>query len=317
MVSPQAVCPSGTVAVRPSYKAVKAPCDAALKRIPCEMVRYGEIAALISGITSVQGTPNRTCNKGLVRNIENQNELPTLSPDHIRTAVLSIASFQDTVDFTKTRSFVPHIAEGIGETPRKEFDVLKAKGLLRSETAIIHGTAFGEAEFAEMGRVGAKLIWSPQSNLALYAQTTQVPLALKHGVEVSLGVDWNPSGSDTMFEELRVAKQVDEEQWGNVIGDVLLVQMITSNPPGPSRSIICSGACSLGGKRIWPSFAHGTRCPVAVSCETGWPTWRWYGSAGNSSTEPRAWCRRCALPDVRRSWCRGRRSVSARPFSRS
>ena len=214
----------------PSYQAFKAPYDAQLKRVPCEMVRYGEIAALISGITSVQGTPNRICNKGLVRNIENQNELPTLSPDHIRTSVLSIGSFEDTIDFTKTRSFVPHIAEGIGETPRKEFDVLKAKGLLRSETAIIHGTAFGEAEFAEMGKAGAKLIWSPQSNLALYAQTTNIPLALKHGIEVSLGVDWNPSGSDTIFDELRVAKQVDEEQWGTVIGDALLVQMITTNP---------------------------------------------------------------------------------------
>ena len=80
------------------------------------------------------------------------------------------------------------------------------------------------------GRSGTKLIWSPQSNLALYAQTTNIPLALKHGVEVSLGVDWNPSGSDTIFDELRVAKQVDEEQWGNVIGDALWVQMITSNP---------------------------------------------------------------------------------------
>ena len=214
----------------PSYKAFKAPYDAGLKSVPCEMVRYGEIAALISGITSVQGTPNRICNKGLVRNIENQNDLPTLSPDHIRTTVLSIASFQDTIDFTKTRSFAPHIAEGIGETPRKEFDVLKAKGLLRSETAIIHGTAFGETEFAEMGKAGAKLIWSPQSNLALYAQTTNIPLALKHGVEVSLGVDWNPSGSDTIFDELRVAKQVDEEQWGTVIGDALWVQMITTSP---------------------------------------------------------------------------------------
>jgi 5-methylthioadenosine/S-adenosylhomocysteine deaminase len=214
----------------PAYKAFKAPYDALLKSVPCEMVRYGEIAALISGITSVQGTPNRICNKGLVRNIENQNDLPTLSADHIRTSVLSISSFKDKIDFTKTRSFVPHIAEGIGETPRKEFDVLKAKGLLRSETAIIHGTAFGEPEFAEMGKAGAKLIWSPQSNLALYAQTTNIPLALKHGVEVSLGVDWNPSGSDTIFDELRVAKQVDEEQWGNVIGDALLVQMITTNP---------------------------------------------------------------------------------------
>src|SRR6185503_5518436 len=59
----------------PAYAAFKAPYAAMLKAHPCEMVRWGEIAALISGITTVQGTPNLVCNKGLVRNIENQNDL--------------------------------------------------------------------------------------------------------------------------------------------------------------------------------------------------------------------------------------------------
>jgi 5-methylthioadenosine/S-adenosylhomocysteine deaminase len=81
-----------------------------------------------------------------------------------------------------------------------------------------------------MGAVGAKLIWSPQSNLALYGKTTNIPLALQHGVEVSLGVDWNASGSDTMFDELRVAQQVNEELWGGVIPSSEWVQMITTHP---------------------------------------------------------------------------------------
>jgi hypothetical protein len=202
------------------------------KKLFCEMVRYGEIAALISGITTVQGTaPNQLCFKGLVRNIENQGDLG-LPADHIRTYILDISSYKGAPpDFTKTRAFVVHLAEGIDEKSRKEFETLKTKKLLAPETAIIHGTAFGDGEFTEMGMIGAKLIWSPQSNLALYAQTTNIPLALKHGVEVSLGVDWNASGSDTLFDELRVAKQVDEEQWGGTgLTDVLLVQMITSNP---------------------------------------------------------------------------------------
>jgi hypothetical protein len=37
-------------------------------------------------------------------------------------------------------------------------------------------------------------------------------LAKKHGVEVSLGVDWNASGSDTMFDELRVAPAVNDAE---------------------------------------------------------------------------------------------------------
>lgn len=213
----------------PAYVAFKAPYNALLRSNPCELVRWGEIAALMSGITTVQGTPARKCNQGLVRNAENENGL-ALAPDHIRTYILDISSFRGAVDVTRTKSFVVHISEGIGETPRKDFDILKAKGLLRAETAIIHGTAFGDAEFREMGQVGAKLIWSPQSNLALYAETTNIPLALRHGIEVSLGVDWNPSGSDTMFDELRVAKQVDDERWGGVIPSGEWLRMITSHP---------------------------------------------------------------------------------------
>jgi hypothetical protein len=50
-----------------------------------------------------------------------------------------------------------------------------------------------------MGKAGTTLIWSPQSNRALYGESTNIPLALKHGVSASLGIDWNPSGSDNIF----------------------------------------------------------------------------------------------------------------------
>jgi 5-methylthioadenosine/S-adenosylhomocysteine deaminase len=163
-----------------------------------------------------------------MRNIENQNELG-LGASHIRTNILDIRSWKSKIDWTKTKSLV-HLSEGVDETSRKEFDILRDEGLLRAETAIIHGTAFGDAELKEMGAVGAKLIWSLQSNLALYAKTTNIPLARQHGVEVSLGVDWNASGSDTLFDELRVAQQVNEEAWGGAIPSADWVRMITTHP---------------------------------------------------------------------------------------
>jgi 5-methylthioadenosine/S-adenosylhomocysteine deaminase len=198
----------------------------------CEMVKWGEIKALISGITAVQGTsPGSVCVRTLVRNVENQNELGT-PRGYLRTFILDIRSFDDTVDWNVTKAFVVHIAEGLptDSVSLREFQTLKQKGLLRAETAIIHGTAFGDAEFAEMGAAGTKLIWSPQSNRVLYGQTTQIPLALRHGVSVSIGVDWNPSGSDDLFDELRVAADFNEEQFGGVIKDKDWIRMITVNP---------------------------------------------------------------------------------------
>jgi 5-methylthioadenosine/S-adenosylhomocysteine deaminase len=217
-----------------AYKDFKAPYNV-LKdthHLFCEMVKWGEIKALISGITAVQGTsPASTCIRTLIRNVENQNELGT-PRSHIRTFILDISRFDATIDWNVTKAFVVHVAEGLptDSVSRREFRTLKQKGLLRAETAIIHGTAFGDAEFAEMGTVGAKLIWSPQSNRVLYGQTTNIRLALQHGVSVSLGVDWNPSGSDDLFGELRVAAEFNENQFGSVIQNSDWIKMITVTP---------------------------------------------------------------------------------------
>ena len=232
-----------------AYKTFKKPYDDLKNRdhLFCEMVKYGEIRALISGVTTIEGTsPASACIGVLVRNAENQNGLGTAS-GHIRTFILDIKSFKGSVDFTKTKSFVVHLAEGTNDSAKAEFQTLKQKGLLHKETAIIHGTPFGDAEFAEMGQVGASLIWSPQSNLALYQQTTNIPLAKQHGVNVSIGVDWNPTGSDTMFDELRVADAVNTNTFNNAIGSGEWVQMITSNP---AKALALDGAIG----RLAPGF---------------------------------------------------------------
>jgi 5-methylthioadenosine/S-adenosylhomocysteine deaminase len=111
-----------------------------------------------------------------------------------------------------------------------EFTTLKSKNLLASGTAVIHGAAFGESEFQQMGTAGAKLIWSPRSNLVLYAQTTDIPLAMQKGIAISVGVDWNPSGSDHIFDELRTAAEVNEEDFNGAIPDADWIKMITVNP---------------------------------------------------------------------------------------
>jgi 5-methylthioadenosine/S-adenosylhomocysteine deaminase len=216
-----------------SYKDFKKPYDELKKKgLTCEIIKYGEIKALISGVTTIQGTsPGSSCIRVLIRNAENQNKL-NLKSSHIRTYILDISSFKGTIDWNVTKSFVVHLAEGLptDEKSRNEFNILKQKDLFTGQTAIIHGTAFGDAEFKEMAQVGAKLIWSPQSNLVLYGQTTNIRLALQQGVLVSLGVDWNPSGSDNIFDELRVAAQVNESQFDSAIGDSDWIKMITINP---------------------------------------------------------------------------------------
>jgi hypothetical protein len=101
---------------------------------------------------------------------------------------------------------------------------------------IIHGTALERADFAAMSSAGAKLVWSPLSNLLLYGRTTQVYDALAEGVNVSLGTDWSPSGSKTLLDELKIAdialrdKRVLGPARPGIAIDRLLVDMVTRNP---------------------------------------------------------------------------------------
>lgn len=113
----------------PAYNEFKKP-DADLrdKGLRCAMVKYREIKALMSGVTTIQGTaPNSLCFWTLVRNAENQNQLGPPG-SHIRTFILDISSFQGSVDWSITKSFAVHIAEGVrgDPAPRQEFTILEA-----------------------------------------------------------------------------------------------------------------------------------------------------------------------------------------------
>ncbi len=102
--------------------------------------------------------------------------------------------------------------------------------------------------------LGAKLVWSPLSDLLLYGQTALVYQALNADVLVSLGTDWSPSGSRNVLDELKIAdialrdarllgadrdlveacritgKTSDEVRLAEKSLDRKLVEMVTTNP---------------------------------------------------------------------------------------
>jgi hypothetical protein len=138
--------------------------------------------------------------------------------------------------------------------------------LLNDATVIVHGIGLELPDFVEMAAAtparadgmgdgrGAKLVWSPMSNLLLYGTTTGVYEAIAAGVLVSLGTDWSPSGSTNLLMELKIADRalrddrlLGDQRWllpelspGGHIGeerreaeialDRLLVEMVTINP---------------------------------------------------------------------------------------
>jgi len=123
-------------------------------------------------------------------------------------------------------AWLVHLAEGVRDADRRpgdatssraEFADLKARHLLTDATVVVHGVGLEPEDFYEMAQApaaradgvgdgrGAKLVWSPLSNLLLYGQTAAVYDALAAGVLVSIGTDWTPSGSPNLLTELKVA----------------------------------------------------------------------------------------------------------------
>ena len=202
----------------------------------CEQVKYGELVAMLGGATTIEGTFNidRKCFRTLVHNAE-YSELTSST----RTNIGGIGSVNATTDAPglradmlsgKLTAYILHLAEGIDASSKAEFADLVNKGLLLGPTVIIHGTALGAAEFAQMASVGAKLVWSPQSNLVLYGATTDVAAALAAGVSVSLAPDWTLSGGPTILHELKAARTLACSKWPGLLDAKALVKMVTSTP---------------------------------------------------------------------------------------
>lgn len=122
-----------------------------------------------------------------------------------------------------------HLCEGTDTVARAQFAKWRDWGMLNETVAIIHGAALQAADFAQMGAVGAKLIWSPMSNMKLYAGTANVRAAKQAGVTVAISPDWTPSGCYNILEELGYAWQLNTTIFSNAFTAREMTEMVTIN----------------------------------------------------------------------------------------
>lgn len=205
----------------------------------CAMVGWGELRALVGGTTTIYGNPQpRPCFRGLARNAELSTGYNGFTRDRIRSNALGIdvvdaaaaTSLIDGMNAGDVAAYMIHIAEGKTARSRQELDELAALGLLRPETVIIHGTALFPEDFMRVATAGAKLVWSPSSNMALYRDTTEIAAAIGAGITVALAPDWTVSGADDMLGELAFARGWLDEFEPSLLSDQDLVEMTTAIP---------------------------------------------------------------------------------------
>lgn len=129
---------------------------------------------------------------------------------------------------------IAHLAEGRRRDPynMREMELVQMLGLDMPHMNFVHGVGVTPAFLPRLASKEMGLIWSPFSNLLLYAETMDILAAAKAGVRIALGSDWLPTGSKGVLEEIKLAAQyVDKDpSLRAYFSDELLYKMITENP---------------------------------------------------------------------------------------
>lgn len=228
----------------------------------CEIMKWAELRVLVGGGTAGVGSSGGSCIELLIRNLdedEDSHQLPGFDlayssgkPTYFDNG--DGDAYRDDLDDGSLSAALSHVAEGVGGSVSFEVDHMFDVGMTGPGQVFVHATDATTEQLARMAETGTGLIWSPQSNLELYAQTTQADLAMKIGVPVAIGPDWSWSGSSNVHFELECATEYlltrqttlsDIDIWGLVTDDAARVLgmdgMVGTLEPGLQADIAVFG----------------------------------------------------------------------------
>ena len=214
------------------------------------MTKYGECLELMAGCIAIQGQSNTDAEHShpdvILYNIEQfpSRIYANIFPWRLTNAagISERSNLLAKIAGGSINATMIHLCEGTDTTARAQFATWTNWGMLNSTVAIIHGAALKSNDFAVMAAKGAKLIWSPMSNMKLYGGTANVRAAKQAGVLIGLSPDWTPSGCFNILEELGYAWELNTTMFSNAFTAREMCDMVTLN------NAKCAGLDSCYGK---------------------------------------------------------------------
>lgn len=100
-----------------------------------------------------------------------------------------------------------HAGEGTDAESRGELELLAAANVLRQNTVVVHGLAFGAADAARLAAARACVVWQPEAARRLYATGTDVASLRAAGVRLGLGSDSAAAGARDALSNLAAARR--------------------------------------------------------------------------------------------------------------
>ena len=228
----------------------------------CEVMKWAELRELVSGTTSAIGAYGGSCIDELIRNLDEDSASHGISGYESYYTASNVTSKwedpEDGADMTAAiangtyGSVLAHVAEGVEGTTTGEIDHMFDIGLAGPGVGFIHATDATTGQLARMAVEGTTIIWSPRSNLDLYAWTTPVDVAQRLGVPVAISMDWTWSGEANPARETSCAWDWYHSR-GFDISDVQVWEQATTD-----------AARAVGLDGVLGTLAEGTLADIAV-----------------------------------------------------
>lgn len=206
--------------------------------------QWVEVRKLVGGTTTMVGSGYGS---GVVRNLDRDvaRESDALPVVENQTFPLGDSNRQfrdncgwsfrdDGFDLASEDAYVPHVAEGINDFAAEEFRCLSSdfgggEDQTESNAAHVHSIGLQTLDYDNMARNGTSMIWSPRSNLQLYAETARVTTFATLGGNIALGSDWTYSGSIHPGREMACADSFNRDFLDGYFSDYDLWRMATEN----------------------------------------------------------------------------------------
>ncbi len=197
--------------------------------------RYNELRLLMAGTTAVHKAQGGPATGDHIRNLDrgpDGNDLGYGDDDFTECVFPLQDSCREAPSYTDgnrvpARTYVAHVAEGYDRVSTEEFDDFTAAGQLGEKTAIVHCVGCTAEQLSQVRSAGARLVWSPQSNIDLYGVTTDVATAKRMGIPIALGPDWTPSGTMNLLAEMKCADHVSGRYYDGLFDERDIVRMVT------------------------------------------------------------------------------------------
>ena len=125
--------------------------------------------------------------------------------------------------------FITHLEEGFDAESMDGIGVLERAKALDDRDLLVHCIGFSEEDIKKVRRAGASVAWCPASNYFMFNLTCKVRKLLRAGINVALGTDSTHTGSVNLLAEMKFARRVYRDIYGEELPAKTLFDMVTVN----------------------------------------------------------------------------------------